>query len=461
MRKYLFLLALAVACGSESHGDDDDDDNGGDGGHSGTSSGRGGKASTGGRAGTSTAAGAAGRAVGGASGATAGTAGTSMGGSGALAGANATGGRGGVGTSGSGPGDSGNGGFGGDDESNAGMGGVGAEAGAGSSNAGSGGTGGSAGLGGIGGGSGTSGTAGSVSTGGGGAGGLGGLGGGGHGGVGGVGGVGGAVYPIAGAGGQTSGTNLPVVELLVDGSSSMFEQNNWGLVYQSLVTDGVLAAFEGALNLGVAVYQGKQGTSESDPACAQWTDVTFAGDNAGEIGNTLAAVGNAYTLGTKWETPTGYAVNVAAQTLDDYAASGGVRKYILLVTDGAPNTCQVLDPQCGQDLTVLAVQNARALGVTTLVVGVGSDSLLQGCPTNARCGDQHLQDVANAGVGLPVEPPPDGYRFNTCVKNSTLLASYASVGGGGSATFYSSAQTGGLTARLTAALTAIAAGTLP
>lgn len=56
-----------------------------------------------------------------------------------------------------------------------------------------------------------------------------------------------------------------------------------------------------------------------------------------------------------------------------------------------------------------------------------------GCPTSARCGPLHLQDLANAGIGAAVRPPigcddPSSvncaYRYEACHAGQTLTASY-------------------------------------
>ena len=66
-----------------------------------------------------------------------------------------------------------------------------------------------------------------------------------------------------------------------------------------------------------------------------------------------------------------YAIHAAAERLNAASSGANTKKYIVLVTDGAPNTCLVRDPQCGQDASVAAVQAAFGAGIRTLVVGLG------------------------------------------------------------------------------------------
>jgi hypothetical protein len=66
-------------------------------------------------------------------------------------------------------------------------------------------------------------------------------------------------------------------------------------------------------------------------------------------------------------------------------------KVIVLATDGEPDTCAVPNPQNGQPESIQAAQNAYAQGIETHVISVGADVSLG-----------HLQDMANAGSGLPI-----------------------------------------------------------
>src|SRR5690606_23607575 len=83
----------------------------------------------------------------------------------------------------------------------------------------------------------------------------------------------------------------------------------------------------------------------------------------------------------KGETPTGEAIRAVIPVLDSDRAPGP--KFLLLVTDGEPDTCATPDPQCGQDESIAAVQEAYEKNIKTFVVGVGEIGL------------EHLQDLAN------------------------------------------------------------------
>jgi hypothetical protein len=63
----------------------------------------------------------------------------------------------------------------------------------------------------------------------------------------------------------------------------------------------------------------------------------------------------------------------------------------VLGTDGEPDTCAQPNPQEGQPQAIAAAKRAFDAGIRVYVVSVGND-----------VGAQHLQDMANAGSGVPV-----------------------------------------------------------
>jgi hypothetical protein len=63
----------------------------------------------------------------------------------------------------------------------------------------------------------------------------------------------------------------------------------------------------------------------------------------------------------------------------------------VLATDGEPDTCAVPNPQNGQPEAIKAAQDAYAKGIETYIISVGDQVSLG-----------HLQDMANAGKGVPV-----------------------------------------------------------
>jgi hypothetical protein len=234
---------------------------------------------------------------------------------------------------------------------------------------------------------------------------------------------------------------IPTVLLMLDNSASMFEARDklWDPLYDVLMkpTNGIVASLQDKVRFGFTSYRGS--SVANDPACPNLFEVEYELGNFAAIDTVYKARGAEYTPGVKWETPTGAAIKKAAQKLAAYVADPPGPKYILLVTDGNPNTCGTLDPQCGSDESIKAVQDAKAMGIGTIVVG-GGDIIAgnAGCePAWGRCGPLHLQDLANAGQGLPVQAPPDQLKYQACTPTQTLAATYASAASTpGAAAFY-------------------------
>lgn len=224
---------------------------------------------------------------------------------------------------------------------------------------------------------------------------------------------------------------VPIVTILVDTSSSMWQTvpPTWPLLYDALMNeeDGVVPALASSVRFGFASFKGLTSDGvheEDDVACAEMPTVEPAYDNAAAIDAVYAPIDWTGSEGT-WETPTAHAIARTTAALADLTLDPAGPKFILLLTDGNPNTCQVLNPQCGQDRAVKAAQDAYAAGVGLFVMGVGDvvTNPNAGCPTSARCGVQHLQDMANAGVGAPVQPPPATFVYEQC-NQGELLATY-------------------------------------
>jgi hypothetical protein len=87
------------------------------------------------------------------------------------------------------------------------------------------------------------------------------------------------------------------------------------------------------------------------------------------------------------DTPTGEAVLEALDWLDQDDTPGP--RYLVLITDGEPDTCIVPDPQNGQEEALAAAGEAHERGIEMYVVGVSSD-----------VGESHLQQMANVAQGV-------------------------------------------------------------
>lgn len=222
---------------------------------------------------------------------------------------------------------------------------------------------------------------------------------------------------------------VPTVLLLVDTSSSMFEPRTqlWDPLYNALMdpTNGVVAKLQSKVRFGFTSFKSVT-QPVLDPTCPILQSTDFKVNNFDEINTTYTAAGT-YTGTIKWETPTGASVRAVTQTLLNFMPVPTGPKFILLVTDGNPDSCKVRDPQCGEDESIKAVQDAYTAGIGTFVIGIG-DILTDNSGCVGRCGVDHLKDLANAGTGMPVAPNSMEYAYSQCVGDPTkLTATYAAT----------------------------------
>jgi len=188
---------------------------------------------------------------------------------------------------------------------------------------------------------------------------------------------------------------VPTVILLIDQSGSMtagFDgTNRWDAVRTALIdpVDGVIAALEDDVRFGLALYTSNGG--DAGGACPVLAEVDPV------VGN-LAAITDIYEdESPTGDTPTGDSIDVVVAALAADMSEGP--KIIVLATDGEPDTCEVPNPQEGQEEAITAVENAYTEEVQTFVISVGSD-----------VSETHLQALANAGVGwMPGDPDAPFY----------------------------------------------------
>lgn len=182
----------------------------------------------------------------------------------------------------------------------------------------------------------------------------------------------------------------PTVVLLVDQSGSMETEfgtgTRWTTVYDVLVgPGGVVPQYAAGIRFGISLYTSIDGNTTGNE-CPILTEVAPDIDNLAPIQTLLDA------NGPSGETPTGESLDVVAVDLAAAAFTG--QKFIVLATDGEPDSCAVPNPQEGQPEAVAAAQNAFALGIQTFIISVG-DEVSEG----------HLQDMANAGRGVQAGDP--------------------------------------------------------
>lgn len=185
---------------------------------------------------------------------------------------------------------------------------------------------------------------------------------------------------------------VPTVMLLVDQSGSMTGDfggdTRWNVITDVLVNPntGVVAQLAGTIRFGLTLYSGV-----NNGVCPNLIEVAPAIDNFPGIESTL-------TMQVPLSgTPTGESLDAVWQKLDVLAVPGP--KFIVLATDGEPDTCAQPDPSNGQPEAVAAAAAAHAAGIDTFIISVGND---------VSAG--HLQDMANAGQGVgPGDPDAEFY----------------------------------------------------
>jgi hypothetical protein len=183
-------------------------------------------------------------------------------------------------------------------------------------------------------------------------------------------------------------TSLPAtVLLLIDQSQSMFtpfgDGTRWSVLRQAIVDpeQGLLSSLDASTKLGLMIYTG-QGGFNNPLGCPLITHVAAEFGNVDQVRSVYLATGPR-RLG---DTPTGESIDQAALALGAIAAAGP--KYILLATDGEPDTCQQPKPSEGMPQALEAAQRAFAQGLRMYTLGVsdGIDPL-------------RVQQMANAGAG--------------------------------------------------------------
>jgi hypothetical protein len=199
----------------------------------------------------------------------------------------------------------------------------------------------------------------------------------------------------------------PTVVILVDRSTSMFPclgssdtrtfcadhaNTSWDKERVSMLQ--VIQSLQAGVRFGIVTYMGINGGT-----CPTLNKVAPALNNYQAISTFYDGLPwPSNQKNDKWETPTAAALaSVGADLMADTSTDGD--KYILLVTDGAPDYCNDVIPMCAADDVIGKMQALNAAGITTIVFGLKAP--VNDLPTPT------LQAFANAGAGedtLPTIP---------------------------------------------------------
>lgn len=211
----------------------------------------------------------------------------------------------------------------------------------------------------------------------------------------------------------------PTVQLLIDQSGSMDadfgNSDRWDSVYSTLMgNDGVVGGLQSTIRFGLSLYTSDGG--DAGGTCPMLTSVNANLDNFGAID---AVYGGANPQG---DTPTGESIDAVVDQL--LANPNPGRKVIVLGTDGEPDSCAVPNPENEQEalqaqqISLDAAKRAFDAGIRVYIVSVGN-----------QVGEQHLQDMANAGSGLEVGGA-DNAEYFVALNPQDLVDAFGTIVGG-------------------------------
>ena len=185
---------------------------------------------------------------------------------------------------------------------------------------------------------------------------------------------------------------IPTVWLLIDQSGSMTQGfgggSRWEAVVAALVdaTNGVVKQLEDRVVFGASLYTSNGGNAGG--VCPILTERTPALNNYAQIDDLMR------TNSPAGDTPTSESIDAVVGAFPLPDPEKPAPRLIVLATDGDPDNC--VDPDAhdvgSQMMSEGSVQAAFTAGILTYVLSVGDDVTAS-----------HLQKLANAGVGQPLD----------------------------------------------------------
>lgn len=196
--------------------------------------------------------------------------------------------------------------------------------------------------------------------------------------------------------------SIPNVMFLVDQSGSMTTsfgggENRWEAA--NTVINSIVSGAESIVRFGVTTYASRNG--DQNPPCPRLpTQIDFALENSVNIADT-GLYPYEYPTDAGEDTPTGDSIDSLVSIIQSDPPPSDGPTIIVLATDGAPDSCEYPDPstssqrQQAEGEVVTAAGAAHDAGIDLFVLWVGtlSDNGIR----------NHLQEVANEGVGLPAD----------------------------------------------------------
>lgn len=187
--------------------------------------------------------------------------------------------------------------------------------------------------------------------------------------------------------------SIPNIMFLVDQSGSMPADfggglNRWEAAHAAITE--IIGETDSIVRYGLTTYQSAGGGSTPSECPIFDTQVDFAMSNAGSINMSYPA---AFPGGA--DTPTGDAIDVLVDIIEANPPPAEGPTVIVLATDGEPDSCEVPNPNPTAGARAEAVSasgNAHNAGIDVLALWVGTLSDMDT--------ENHIQEVANVGVGL-------------------------------------------------------------
>ena len=185
----------------------------------------------------------------------------------------------------------------------------------------------------------------------------------------------------------------PTVILIVDQSGSMTarfgDDDRWNALRDFLMDtpDGFIASLEDQVEFGLAMYS----AISDDDGNPVDPDMCPAVEYVPPALNNYDAIDAVYAPADPLDdTPTGDSIMWVLDRWRSIPDPDPDPTIFILATDGEPDRCEELDPQTDEarDEAVAAVEETYTEGIRTFVISVGDE-----------VGRDHLQDVANAGLG--------------------------------------------------------------
>ena len=201
---------------------------------------------------------------------------------------------------------------------------------------------------------------------------------------------------------------------LVDQSGSMTAgfgggQDRWQAAHSAITQ--IVSELDPIVAFGLTTYQSNGGGSVPDECPVFEFQVAVALDNGSAINMSYPA-----NFPGGGDTPTGESITEIVNYLEGSNLPGDGPAIIVLATDGEPDTCAIPNPQTGQAEAVAAAEAAFMSGYETFILSVGND-----------VSDAHLQDMANVGVGKPVDESGDPAPFWKATDSAQLAAAFDEI----------------------------------